>query len=191
MDEYLQRLSAIYKGIDIAYSEAQAHYNFSCEGCADNCCVTKFHHYTVIEELYLAEGLKKIAGDKIKSILARAGEVVKMHDSSDESIRVMCPLNENGLCMPYEHRPMICRIHGVPYELFRNFKVEYGEGCWRFIKEKEAEAKDFRLNRTGFYLDMAGLERDVRAKLNFTGRHKKTTAEMALDIFYGENHNSG
>lgn len=186
MESYLQRLSEIYRDIDAAYSAAQAHYNFSCEGCADNCCVTKFHHHTIIEELFLSTGLKKLGPEKARDMISRAEEVVKTHGASPEDVRVMCPLNEGGSCVPYEYRPMICRIHGVPYELFRNFKMETGDGCYRFITEKENSAKDSRINRTAFYLDIAQIEREVREKLNFTGRYKKTTAEMVLSI-YGKN----
>lgn len=182
VEKLLQRLTEIYRDIDKAYSEAQVHYNFSCKECADNCCATKFHHHTNAEELYLAEGLKKLDETKQREIISRAEDAVRIHNSSAEDIRIMCPLNENGLCIPYDHRPMICRIHGVPYELFRNFKVETGDGCYRFITEKEIVAKDFRIKRTGFYLEIAQIEREVREKLNFTGKYKKTTAEMVLSI---------
>ncbi|TAL22474.1 MAG: hypothetical protein EPN94_11080 [Nitrospirae bacterium] len=183
MNAFLQRLAEIYREIDKAYTASQAHYNFNCEGCADNCCVTKFHHHTIVEELYLAEGLKKLSPEKTGAVISRAEEVVKIHEASPEDIRVICPLNEDGLCIPYANRPMICRIHGLPYELFRNFKFETGDGCYRFITEKENTAKDFRINRTAFYLDIAQTEREVREKLNFTGRYKKTTAEMVLSIY--------
>lgn len=186
MKQYLDRLSEIYRAIDRAYSEALRHYNFSCDGCPDNCCVTKFHHHTLVEELYLAEGFKKLDEAELGVIILRAQNVAETHNSSPEDIRIMCPLNENGLCVLYEFRPMICRIHGVPYELFRNFKMEYGDGCYRFIMEKENVSKDFRINRTNFYLEIAQIEREVREKLNFTGRHKKTTAEMVLSIIRGD-----
>ncbi|MFZ3122241.1 MAG: hypothetical protein WA104_02600 [Thermodesulfovibrionales bacterium] len=60
------------------------------------------------------------------------------------------------------------------------------DGCYRFIMEKENVPKDFRINRTNFYLEIAQIEREVREKINFTGRHKKTTAEMVLNIINGE-----
>lgn len=186
MKQYLDRLSEIYRAIDRAYSEALRHYSFSCDGCPDNCCVTKFHHYTLAEELYLAEGFRKLNEAELRAIASRAENAAKMHNSSPEDMRIMCPLNENGLCVLYKFRPMICRIHGVPYELFRNFKMEYGDGCYRFIMEKENAPKDFRINRTPFYLEIAQVERETREELNFTGRYKKATAEMVLSIINGE-----
>ncbi|MDP3260107.1 MAG: hypothetical protein Q8M34_05930 [Thermodesulfovibrionales bacterium] len=186
MKQYLDRLSEIYRAIDGAYSEALRRYNFRCDGCPDNCCVTKFHHHTLVEEFYLAEGLKKLDETKKRDIVSRAEDVVRIHKSSAENAMVMCPINEGGLCVLYEYRPMICRIHGVPYELFRNFKMEYGDGCYRFIMEKENVPKDFRINRTNFYLEIAQIEREVRESRNITEKYKKTTAELVLSIIDGK-----
>ncbi|BCB97213.1 hypothetical protein JZK55_21350 [Dissulfurispira thermophila] len=184
MDKYLTRLTDIYKAIDNLYYAAIKHYNFSCEGCEDNCCATKFYHHTNIEELYLSDGLKRLDKDKKKEILVRAEEVVKIHNSFPEDVRVMCPLNENGLCIMYEHRPMICRIHGVPYQMLtKNMSIEFGTGCHRFINEKLNEnIQYFMFNRTVFYVEMAKAEKELRDALNLAGDYKKTTAEMVVSI---------
>lgn len=184
MEKYLTRIAEIFKAIDIIYDAAIKHYGFSCKGCSDNCCVTKFHHHTLLEELYLAEGLKRLDEAKKKAAVARAEEVVSIHNASPEDIRVMCPLNEKGLCMVYEHRPMICRIHGVPYEMHnRDTSIEYGIGCHRFMDEKVKEGiKYFPLNRTMFYVEMARTEKELRESIGFTGDYSKTTAEMVLSI---------
>ncbi|MBI4685528.1 MAG: hypothetical protein HY755_10050 [Nitrospirae bacterium] len=182
MEHYLQRLSEIYNAIDIAYKKAQLHYAFSCEGCADNCCVTRFHHHTVVEELYLAQGLKMLGAEKIKDIKSRAEDVVHIHKTSADET-AMCPLNENTLCLIYEYRSMICRVHGVPYKVYKmDSSIEYGAGCYRFLTEKAEAAEDYIINRTPFYLDIARLEKEVREYLNMPGKYKKTTAEMALNI---------
>ena len=188
MDIYLDRIRNIFRAIDSIYNAALDHYGFSCEGCADNCCVTRFSHHTLIEELYLAEGVKTLDDDRKRAVVARAGEVAKSHAATDDDPRVMCPLNEDGLCILYEHRPMICRIHGVPYEMHkRDMSVEYGVGCHRFMDEKVTEGlKYFPLNRTMFYVEMARLEKEVRERLGFTGNYSKTTAEMILSILGGK-----
>lgn len=187
MEKYIQRVSEIFRSIDSLYEMAQKHYGFSCEGCADNCCVTKFHHHTVTEELLLAEGLKKLDQGAKDALLSRAEEVVRAHASSDEDVRVMCPLNESGLCMVYEQRPMICRIHGVPYQLFKkDMTIEFGTGCYRFVTEKLNENMQyFMFNRTMFYMEMAKLEKEVRETLGFSGDYSKTTAEMTVNILRG------
>jgi Fe-S-cluster containining protein len=185
MDAYIKRVGEIFNAIESMYNAALQHYGFSCEGCADNCCVTKFDHHTMAEELYLAEGLKKFDEDKKRELVSRAQEVVKSHTASgDDDPRVMCPLNEGGLCIMYEHRPMICRIHGVPYEMHkRDMSFELGAGCHRFMTEKAQKEglQYYPLNRTMFYVEMARVEKDVREKLG-TGDYSKTTAEMVLSI---------
>ena len=105
MKQYLDRLSEIYRAIDSAYSGALGRYNFSCRGCSDNCCVTKFHHHTLVEELYLAEGLKKLGEAELRAIILRARNVAEAHNSSPEDVRIMCPLNENGLCIQTNTAP--------------------------------------------------------------------------------------
>lgn len=183
MTGYLPRIAEIFEAIDKAYLEAQRVYGFGCEGCADNCCVTKFHHHTLIEEMYLSEGFKRLGENKKKNIITSAENVVQVHNTSAEDVRVMCPVNEDGRCVLYEHRPMICRIHGVPYEVFKkDMTVEYGMGCYRFITEKGKDPKGFKINRTRHYIELAMLEKEIRERQNFTGRYKKTTAEMILSI---------
>lgn len=184
MDKHLQRLKQIFSAIDTMYSAAMGFYDFNCNGCADNCCTTKFHHHMLAEELYLAEGLRTLGPDKKREIISRAENVVRVHKASPDEVRIMCPLNENGLCILYAFRPMICRIHGVPYEMQkRDGTVEYGTGCYRFMKEK---ARDdihyFMFNRTMYYVEMANVEKEVRSILNYSGNYSKTTAEMILDV---------
>ncbi len=179
MKDFFSRLAEICKAIDAAYHEAQHYYKFSCNECVDNCCATKFYHHTLIEELYLAEGLKTLDEKRKESLVMRAKEVIAVHKSSPENVRIMCPANEKGRCILYEYRPMICRIHGVPYELHKmDLTSEHGQGCYRFITENAGREKDLRLDRTRFYFAMAGVEKDVREYYSFTGRYKKTTAEM-------------
>ena len=96
MKQYLDRLSEIYRAIDRAYSEALRRYNFSCDGCPDNCCATKFHHHTLVEELYLAEGFKKLDEAELRAIASRAENAAKIHNSSPEDIRIMCALTKTA-----------------------------------------------------------------------------------------------
>ncbi|MBZ0155482.1 MAG: YkgJ family cysteine cluster protein [Alphaproteobacteria bacterium] len=185
MNACLQRIEEIFRAIDTLYAAAQRSYGFSCEGCGDNCCSTKFHHHTFVEELYLAEGLKELDKERRRELLSRADEVARIHSASPDDVRVMCPLNEGGRCSVYGHRPLICRVHGIPYEMHgRDMSVEYGTGCHRFMSEKVKEGmKYFPFNRTMFYVEMARLEKAVRESGGFMGAsYGKTTAEMVQSI---------
>lgn len=181
---YLQRLGQIYAGIDSFYSAAQRHYHFACQGCTESCCTTKFYHHTVAEEMYLAEGLKGLPEDEKAAVLSRAAETLRVYSSSPEDVQAMCPLNEQGLCVLYDHRPMICRMHGVPYEVHgRDLSVECGAGCSRFMRERALEGPGyFMFNRTIFYVEVAKLERELRDHLGFIGDYRKTVADMVVTI---------
>lgn len=170
--------------MDSFYIAAQSHYRFACTGCTESCCMTKFFHHTLVEEQCLAEGFAAMSDERKRNVLSRAAEVVRAYASSPEDVRVMCPLNEAGLCVLYDFRPMICRMHGVPYEVVgEDGSVEFGSGCHRFMAEKVSESTQyFMFNRTMFYREVASLEREVRASLGFSGEHRKTIADMLVDM---------
>jgi Fe-S-cluster containining protein len=116
-------------------------------------------------------------------ILARAREYVdhgrKMLAAGSKP-NMMCPLNFDGLCAVYEHRLMICRLHGVPHVVEgRRGRQEY-PGCFRF--DRFAEGFEITpLDRTPLYRRLAEIERDYLGKRG--GRAPKvdlTTAEMIL-----------
>jgi Fe-S-cluster containining protein len=123
--------------------------------------------------------------------LARAEEAKRTYQLQDlhgGSGRVMCPLNFNGLCGLYDHRPMICRLHGIPHRLHKPGGPEQkGPGCGRFHKETQAgDHYGHEFDRTEFYSGMAAIEIGLRRRLNFRGRYRKTIADMVLDILNGD-----
>lgn len=182
MEVYLGRLEGTYRVIDNLYASAQRAYGFGCEGCADSCCLTNFYHYTLVEELFLLRGFSSLPPEKKRLIAQKAGSVVEIYSSSGEDVRVPCPLNEKGLCVVYEYRPMICRMHGVPYLTFRqDGTVEYGTGCSRFIgKYSGRDFVFYPFNRTMFYHEVARIEKEVRAAAGVSIVPRKTIAEMLL-----------
>jgi len=167
LDKYLQRLDAIYREIDSLYEIAQRHYEFHCKGCPEYCCSTKFYHHTLLEEFSLAEGSKKLDETKKKEIRSWAKAVFKVHRTSREAGREMCPLNKNSLCVLYQNHPLICRLHRLPYELYkRDMSIEYVIGCYRFMAEKLTEAIQYLpFNRTIFYTEIAKPGKNSDAKL--------------------------
>jgi hypothetical protein len=105
-------------------------------------------------------------------------------DAAGEVRRVMCPLNQDGLCMLYEYRLMICRLHGVPYRMRRPDGTETrGIGChkvdWDMSDERAAACI---CDRTGLYRELSKIEIELRQQLGFGHRIKKTIAEMITDM---------
>ncbi len=183
LEGFFERLRDIYAEINRAYAEAAGHYGFSCRGCTDNCCTQRFFHHTAAEYLYLLEGVKTLDGGRRRQVLGRARAVTDTYAHELRTGRatpLMCPLNFDGLCCLYEYRPMICRAHGLPHAFRRpDGRSIEGGGCRRFEDENET---DVRIDRTGFYTALAELERDLRARIGYTGRFRKTTAQMLMDM---------
>jgi len=183
IDGFLKQLRAIYASMDLKYSEAAAYYEFNCTGCEDNCCLTRFYHHTVLEYLYILEGFYNLDSEKQTEIRAGALEVRQKSveaDTKGKPVRRMCPLNSGGKCILYLHRPMICRLHGIPHELHKPGRgIAYGLGCEAF--SKYCSEKDYyRFDRTPFYMEMASLEKELKQAAGITTKVKMTVADMLV-----------
>jgi Fe-S-cluster containining protein len=178
---FSERLRDLFAAMDREYSRAAAHYGFTCDGCPDNCCQTYFYHYTYLEFFFIQEGLAKLAPARQREIRTRAEDVcrrVAKADRAGHPMRVMCPLNEHGLCVLYPNRPMICRLHGVPHE-FQNpgQKRIFCPGCAPFDERCSAKSY-YAFDRTPFYSKMASLEQEFKQTAGLSGKLKLTLAEM-------------
>ncbi len=178
---FLDRLRDIFAAIDREYNRAAAHYQFHCDGCTQNCCLTRFYHHTYLEYLYLRMGFEKLDARKKGEVLSRAEEVCRETVRADEnemSLRVMCPLNDSSLCTLYPFRPMICRMHGIPHELQKpGQKVVHGPGCGTF-DERCLNRSYYKFDRTPFYMEMAKLENEFKQTAGVGPKIKMTIAEM-------------
>lgn len=169
--------------MDQAYNEVAGAYGFHCFSCSDNCCLTRFYHHTVIEFLYLCTGfadLEEHVQEEIRIRSAEVNENVEQAEAAGKVPRVMCPLNKEGLCVLYEYRPMICRLHGIPHEFVHPIKNKiFGPGCHEF--DAQCGHEQYRVfNRTPFYREMALLERRLRETTGITEKLKKTVAQMLV-----------
>jgi Fe-S-cluster containining protein len=182
---YFDRLRLIFDDMDREYSKAAAHYGFRCNGCDDNCCLTRFHHHTYLEYLFIREGFDKLEPPGRHLIQAKAQAVYRQTLQADKkgtAVRLMCPLNDAGLCRLYHYRPMICRLHGIPHELKKPGRpVVYGPGCSTFDEQCSGRPY-YKFDRTPFYFEMAGLENEFMQAAGLTGRIKMTIAQMIIRI---------
>ena len=177
--------------MDQTYNTAAGHYGFTCAGCRDNCCRTRFYHHTVIEYTYFIEGLKTLTPLKQEEVKSRATTVVNKTASVDDhaaSVRLMCPLNYDERCILYPYRPMICRLHGIPHELKKpGQKTIYGPGCETFDR-RCGRGGYFDFDRTPFYLELSKLEQEVKQALGITAKFKMSVAEMIVTDANGMGH---
>lgn len=181
--DFIDRLKQIYAAMDRAYTTAAGHYGFTCDGCRDNCCQTRFYHHTVIEYTYITEGLKTLTPlkqDELKSRAKIAVDKVVGADDNAAPVRRMCPLNFDERCILYPFRPMICRLHGIPHELKKPAqKTIYAPGCETFDRRCGGIGY-FEFDRTPFYRELAKLEQEVKQTLGIAEKFKMTIAEMIV-----------
>ncbi|MFC1811069.1 hypothetical protein ACFL03_00050 [Thermodesulfobacteriota bacterium] len=167
--------------MDQKYNEAAEYYNFHCTGCEDNCCFTRFYHHTLLEYLYIYEGFKTLDQKKQTKIIQKASEVYRKAvpaAEKEQTVRLICPLNLDGLCLLYAFRPMICRLHGIPHELQQAGEgIVHHPGCGAFTIQCQ-EKTYFKFDRTPIFIEMAGLEKDIRQAMGMTRKIKMTISEM-------------
>lgn len=179
----LEKTAQLYAQMDQAYAAAAGAHGFACNGCQDNCCLTRFYHHTLVEYRYLRAGLALEPEATRDLIRQSAAEVVQqMNDAgrTNATVKVMCPLNQAGRCTLYAHRPMICRLHGIPHQLRRpDGQRQTGPGCDDFDRQC-GETQEAILDRTPLYMALAALERELRQATGFNRKIKMTIAEMIV-----------
>lgn len=188
--QMVSSIEEIYAKLEKLYCQVANDIQFSCEGCPDNCCDSYFMHHTYLEWAYLHQGLKELAPEKQAELVLRAmtyEEECRLAESAGERPQVMCPLNEGGLCVLYNHRLLVCRTHGVPASITRpdGMKMEF-PGCFRC--QERVEKKYFhpseapQVERTPFLQQLAILENELleNRRQDFP-RVKMTIARMLIE----------
>lgn len=176
---FFSRIAGLYENMDRAYGLVAEKALFTCRGCQDNCCETRFYHYTLVEVLYLLKGFSVLPEEERRRMEERAEawyQSMKSHDAEGNAIpfRGLCPLNVEGRCRVYAQRPMICRLHGVPWKMLGRSGEVTGPGCEVFGDGVDSPC----LDRTPHYRELALLEQDLRKKSGFDGRIRLSIAEM-------------
>lgn len=189
--ELSEELAAIYQDMQTSYEEIAQQIPLTCEGCPDNCCDSYFQHHTYSEWAYLWEGLRLLDEDTRNTLIAKAKEYVRK--SSDilaehDRPQIMCPLlADDGLCSLYEHRLLVCRMHGVPATMTRpDGQSMRFPGCFRcqeivsenYSRENDAAAMD----RTSLFRRLVIVEGKLMGeKRHLYPRVKKTIADMIVE----------
>jgi len=180
---YWNRLRDLYAAMDLAYATTAGSVGFQCTGCRDNCCMSRFYHHTYLECLYMLEGVARLSAPRQASVqraaLRSEGRGHRL-ESEGREVWSMCPLNAEGRCLIYAHRPMICRLHGIPH-LHRppGRPVIVGPGCEEF--DRRCAVQDISpLDRTPFYVELARLEGGFRRDMGLDRKIRLTVAGLLL-----------
>jgi hypothetical protein len=187
--DLVERMRRIYEEMERGYDEVATRLQFSCDGCPDNCCDSWFQHHTFVEWGYLWLGFCQLPEARQAEILERSRLSVVASEQAlarNERPQVMCPLNDNGRCVLYAHRLMVCRTHGVPATMQRpdGQRLEF-PGCFRcqeLVKQTFVdEAKVPRTERTLLLRELAMLENELMGgKRHLYPRIKLTIAQMLV-----------
>ena len=135
--EYFKRYEAVVAEVEAVFKKFENDMPdlVKCgKGCSD-CCYALFD-VTLVEAMYVnAKFNEKFSGIQRAAIMDRAGQADrqinklkrKVYKATQDGVptnevllevakaRVRCPmLDDNDLCSIYEHRPITCRLYGVP-----------------------------------------------------------------------------
>lgn len=181
---FFESLKSLFQDMDLAYDNLAREAGFQCNGCSDNCCRTHFHHHTFIEFFYIHLGLGRLDPD-IRAAVFKTARDVRGKAEADlrqgKTVRIMCPLNVDGLCAVYPFRPMICRMHGIPHQLTPpGGQTTLGPGCEQFYS-RCGTGSGSPFDRTPFYIGLAKLEKQFKDTLGLPLKIKKTIYQMLTD----------
>ena len=184
--EHFSPLAQLYHDMDKAWNQVAQQYEFQCNGCEDNCCLSLFFHHTHVEASFLEFGLQTLSNKDQKHVLTLSRDYCRQtfseaaeNQNQPASKKIPCPLLKTDRCSLYNFRPMICRLHGLPHELHKpGLNVIKGPGC-------DAGKFDSHIyipfDRTPFYKQMAVIEMSFRQLTGKTGKIKKTIAQILVD----------
>jgi hypothetical protein len=183
-----RELAEIYRRLQDEYERVAKDLDFSCRGCPDNCCDSYFLHHTYAEWAYLWLGFRQLDAARqealtarCRSWLARCDQALAMGNRPQE----MCPLNDNGLCVLYEHRLLVCRTHGVPAAMTRpDGREMHFPGCFRcqeIVEVRYPGRQPPAVVRTMLFHQLAVLENNLlEGKRHLLPKLRVTIAEMVV-----------
>ena len=132
------------------------------KGCSD--CCSQMFQITELEGAYISRAVKDLPSEVRERASARAREYIPQREKLLESrnvpdawgslpppgLRLPCPALEDGACLVYSHRPLICRKYGVP--LYNPKQPDRIHACeLNFAPGEEIEATELVQIQTGIH----------------------------------------
>jgi hypothetical protein len=186
-DILIRRLEEIYQELQAEYDRVARELTFSCRGCPDNCCDSYFLHHTYTEWAFLWVGFRQLDRIRQEALLDRSRTWLENCNkalAAGARPQVMCPLNENGLCVLYAHRLLVCRTHGVPARMIRPDGQELRfPGCFRCqeIVGQSFEKQPPHVERTPLLHSLVMVENELLdGKRHLLPKVRSTIAEMLV-----------
>ena len=176
---------------EAAFQEMQKEYGscIKCEPHCSDCCHAVFGLF-LIEAGYLKEQFDKLTDEEKRAALLRCEQAEKslerlqnmlqahegdpqMQDYIMSRERIPCPLlNENQDCILYPHRPITCRVYGIPTKVQGKARV-----CWKAEFNKDERYPVFDLD--GVYRDLYFLSTEL---LKSAGQDDPEKASLLISV---------
>jgi hypothetical protein len=187
-EKLVRELEEIYGKLQQEYGRVARSLEFSCDGCPDNCCDSYFLHHTYAEWAYLWMGVNQLPRARQQELIDRAQSYLEECERAlNEDLRpqVLCPLNENGLCVLYKHRLLVCRTHGVPAAMTRpDGRTMRFPGCFRcqeIVESRDEQEQLPYVERTQLLRKLAFLENELlQNRRHLLPKVRLTIAEMLV-----------
>jgi Fe-S-cluster containining protein len=158
---------------EAAFQEMQKEHAscMRCEPHCSDCCHAVFGLF-LIEAGYLKEHFDKLSDEEKRAAhlrceqaeksLVRLQNMLQEHEGDPQMQayimsreRIPCPLlNENQECILYVHRPITCRVYGIPTKVQGKARV-----CWKAEFKKDERYPVFDLD--GVYRDLYFLSTEL------------------------------
>jgi Fe-S-cluster containining protein len=194
IDDLFSRYGTIAKTADSLFKIIQEKYPLSVK-CRIHCCDCCFAIFGVfpIEAAYINFHFSRLDRKIRRDIVRRAEksevEMLKAHDRLEEVFednqrmknfglgkqRVKCPLlKDKKECILYDHRPIICRVYGVPFSLKGDKKKAASYVCG--ISGFEAKVSYPTVKLDNIYQQLVELSKEM---LTETAKGKKAQPKKA------------
>jgi Fe-S-cluster containining protein len=138
LDIYFQKYQMLIKEVDQVFNKMKNDYpqEVKCDQGCTECCFALFD-LSLVEALYLNKKFSDLGQDLRNSILIEADktdrqinkikkELYKEHRQGVDQQEILkkaslvksrCPLLIDNICVLYDHRPITCRLYGIPMNM--------------------------------------------------------------------------
>lgn len=190
-NDLFQSYEGVVDRAETAFQEMQKAHGacIKCEPHCSDCCHAVFGLF-LIEAGYLKEHFDKLTEEEKKAALSRCEQAEKSLERLQNMLRehegdpqmqayimsrerIPCPLlNEEQECVLYTHRPITCRVYGIPTKVQGKARV-----CWKADFKKEERYPVFDLD--GAYRELYVLSTDL---LKGVGEDNPENASLLISV---------
>jgi Fe-S-cluster containining protein len=191
-NDLFQSYELLVDKAEAAFQEMQKEHGSSmkCEPHCSDCCHAVFGLF-LIEARYLKEHFDRLADEERRAALLRCEEAEKSLERLQNMLqahegdpqmqayvmsreRIRCPLlNEQQGCILYPHRPITCRVYGIPTKIQGKARV-----CWKAEFKEGERYPVFDLD--GVYRDLYFLSTEL---LKAGGRDDPEKASLLISVY--------